>query len=200
MSWKVTKKQIICNIYTNLNAQKQRRHAWRRDFGITDINIQLAILIQPWQCFLQCLPSWNNAECAGSDTSHAWKMVASPRIYFKAYWWRESDPEADQTFDLRTYANGTWRPKTLALTPGRIWQQTATHGSILSRLVSTSTTKIRDPEVSEEIQEIQDLQPSTFVCNKCSKDCHTHIGLTSHKRRCKPRPWSMVLLDWWLPI
>ena len=33
-----------------------------------------------------------------------------------------------------------------------------------------------------------DLQPSTFVCNYCSKDCHTHIGLTSHKRRCKPRP------------
>ena len=34
-------------------------------------------------------------------------------------------------------------------------------------------------------------QPSTFVCNKCLKDWYLPIGLTSNKRRCKLRPWSM---------
>ena len=32
------------------------------------------------------------------------------------------------------------------------------------------------------------LQPSNFVCDNCSKDCHSNIGLISHKRRCRNQP------------
>ena len=30
----------------------------------------------------------------------------------------------------------------------------------------------------------QSDKPTTHACNSCGKDCHSHIGLFSHRRRC----------------
>ena len=34
-------------------------------------------------------------------------------------------------------------------------------------------------------QAVDVLQPTKYVCDTCSKDCHSRVGIASHKRRCR---------------
>ena len=62
------------------------------------------------------------------------------------------------------------------------WRQTVQNG--LSNFEETLAQQHREKRMRRKAAAHADRPASDFVCVLCHRDCHSHIGLTSHTRRC----------------
>jgi len=147
-----------------------------------------------------CTCCSGKADWAGLATCAALKTVGSPRIFYMANLHLAKDPKVALNFYITMSANATWKLWTSIQRSRRAPQQTSSYAAC-SR---NSWRQVRRGSLtwqkSGESGGRHAHRPSTnYICSLCSRDCHSRIGLTSHRRCCSSRcttspraqyPWS----------
>ena len=64
-----------------------------------------------------------------------------------------------------------------------LWRGTVREG--VQRAEAVRHVQQTDRRAKRKARAVLVLAPTDFICCKCSKDCHSRVGLYSHSRQCK---------------
>ncbi len=137
-----------------------------------------------------CQPYLVRSAFAGSATSGEWalavfllygelaegsRLIGRPRLRYKDI--------CKKDMKLSDINIDTWE--------SRAKDRSAWHFVVRQGVQKAEETRIKNLATKRVKRKEKQLQPqlasssSSFICRKCSRDCHSSIGLYSHSRRCR---------------
>lgn len=68
----------------------------------------------------------------------------------------------------------------------QFWRAAVSEG--VKRAETTRNNQLADKRARRKARTASVAVSTSFICNNCSRDCHSRVGLLSHSRRCHPQP------------
>ena len=119
---------------------------------------------------------------------HGWKMAAFQRTLYMVNWRQWKDQQDDPNYASRTYAArppGTWHKHRFLGSYCHRQRCLNTHSKTGAITVWRNTTvKVGEKRLCKKTICLASRPTTAFTCSKCDRDCHSKIGLHSHKRCC----------------
>ena len=137
------------------------------------------------------------------DTDESWPHSKRPFI------WRTGDREkTNRTIPsmlqghMQARPPGTWHKHRLL---GRYYHrqrclETHSKSGVLSQYEETHRVKAAEKRIRKKTVCLASRPTTAFTCSKCDRDCHSWIGLHSHKQTLQNGCKSMVFWDWQMPL
>ena len=63
-----------------------------------------------------------------------------------------------------------------------LWKAAVNEG--VRKAEDTRNNQLADKRAKRKTRTVLADAPTSYVCTKCSKDCHSRVGLYSHSRQC----------------
>ncbi len=142
-----------------------------------------------------CQPYLVRSAFAGSATSGEWALAVFPGTYCMANWQRAHKligrPRlrykdiCKKDMKLSDINIDTWESRAEDRSAWHFVVRQGVQKAEETRIKNLATKRVKRKEKQLQPQLASSSSSSSFICRKCSRDCHSSIGLYSHSRRCR---------------